>query len=144
MITGRVEVNFEYWRPAAREMAVDITTDLATGMGVDTVTYATLGTPVDTGRLRAANQLIVDPPAAWSTTAHVVNETEYAIMVHDGTRPHVITPKTPGGVLRFEGSDGGIVFATHVNHPGTAPRPFLLEGAEQAAGEHNFIVTRES
>lgn len=143
MITGRVEVEFDYYRAPAREMAVDATTDLVTEFGLDTVTYATLRTPVDTGRLRAANQLIVDAPAAWSTTGHVVNETAYAMMVHDGTPPHIIRPRNPGGVLRFEAAGGDIVFATHVNHPGTAPRPFLLEGAEQAGIEHNFIVTRE-
>lgn len=144
MIAGRVEVEFEYYRPVAREYAVGITGDLVTGMGSDTVTYATIRTPVDTGRLRAANQLIVEAPSGWSTTARVVNETEYAILVHDGTAPHVIRPRNPGGVLRFEAASGDIVFATHVNHPGTPGRPFLLEGAEQAAAEHNFIVTDET
>jgi hypothetical protein len=55
----------------------------------------------------------------------------YSLFVHDGTAPHVIDAR-PGGVLAFE-SHGQIMFATSVNHPGTAPRPFLRSALEQLA-----------
>ena len=47
----------------------------------------------------------------------------YAAMHHEGTRPHVITPRT-GRHLRFV-SRGQIVYATIVHHPGTRPNHFL-------------------
>lgn len=59
--------------------------------------------------------------------------------VHEGTKPHIITPKKPGGVLAFNskftpktrvgqilsragGSSPPVRFATRVNHPGTKGR----------------------
>lgn len=41
-----------------------------------------------------------------------------------GTRPHIIVPKDPGGVLAFE-VDGKMVFAKNVFHPGTKPLGFV-------------------
>lgn len=38
------------------------------------------------------------------------------------TRPHIIRPKTEGGVLAFE-RGGETVFARFVNHPGSVIRP---------------------
>jgi hypothetical protein len=55
----------------------------------------------------------------------------YSLFVHEGTRPHIINAR-PGGVLAFQ-SHGQTVFATSVNHPGTAPRPFLRRALEQVA-----------
>lgn len=41
-----------------------------------------------------------------------------------GTRPHVIEPRDPDGVLAFE-IDGKTVFAKKVLHPGTKPLGFV-------------------
>lgn len=141
----RVEVNVdtEYNADQAYVLAIDVCDTLVTSMGNDTITYATPATPVDTGRLRAGTQLVVDEPDGWSVTGHVQNLVEYALDVHDGTGPHRIEPRDPNGVLRFTGSDGGIVYAKYVNHPGTRPRPFLAEGAAAAAPENGFIFTTE-
>lgn len=138
-----VEVDAEYNAGEAYALAIDTCTTLVTAMGNDTITYATPATPVDTGRLRAGTQLVVDEPDGWSVTGHVQNLVEYALDVHDGTGPHRIEPRDPGGVLRFTGADGGIVYAKYVNHPGTRPRPFLAEGAAAAAPENGFIFTTE-
>lgn len=63
----------------------------------------------------------------------------FVTMVNFGTRPHVIRPRDPGGVLAFQigytpktrpgvipsrpgGRSGETVFARKVNHPGTEPR----------------------
>lgn len=60
--------------------------------------------------------------------------------IEEGTRPHKITPKKPGGSLRFMAREsasysdgtpiktGDTVFAKEVNHPGTRPRPFFRQG----------------
>lgn len=49
---------------------------------------------------------------------------EYAKFVHDGTKAHIIRPKSPGGVLAFQ-VGGRTVFARKVNHPGTKADPFF-------------------
>lgn len=48
----------------------------------------------------------------------------YALAHHEGTRPHIIEPRTPGGVLRFSGKRG-VVVTRSVMHPGTRPNPYL-------------------
>lgn len=90
--------------------------------------------PVDTGRLRASIG-----PATYSRTwtlrpqASIAVGVDYAKMVHDGTRPHVIRPRQ-AQALRFV-VGGRVVFARVVHHPGTRPRPFLDRAlAEVTAG----------
>lgn len=48
------------------------------------------------------------------------------IYLVNGTRPHMIFPRRPGGVLRFT-VGGRVVYARFVNHPGTKPDRFLQE-----------------
>jgi HK97 gp10 family phage protein len=76
--------------------------------------------PVDTGNLRASIQTVPDGLAQRLVGTNV----EYAPDVEFGTQPHVITP-TDAEALRFEGSDGDIVYAKSVDHPGTPAQPFL-------------------
>ena len=47
----------------------------------------------------------------------------YAVDVHNGTRPHVITPSSQG-ILRFS-SGGRIIYSHKVDHPGTRANKFL-------------------
>jgi hypothetical protein len=122
---------------AAQALAGDTCQRLVTDFVNDGTTYATLRTPVDTGRLRANNLGEVDAPAAWSCEGRMVNPVSYALAVHQGTPPHVIRPRR-AQALRFE-AGGEVVFAMVVHHPGTRPRPFLAEGAAAAAAAHNFI-----
>jgi hypothetical protein len=61
---------------------------------------------------------------------------DYALYVHEGTRPHMIFPRRPGGVLAFE-VDGRTVFARSVHHPGTKARPFLRNAATRVAAQLN-------
>lgn len=78
---------------------------------------------VDTGRLAGQinHRLGVSSKGLF---VEIGSNVEYAIYVHDGTKAHTIRPKR-AKVLRFP-SGGGIVYATVVNHPGTKPRPYLL------------------
>jgi hypothetical protein len=135
----RIEANigYVYDRGAAQRLAAGACSDLVTGMCADSITYATPATPVRTGRLRAGNQMRVDAPSGWSVQGQVFNATGYAAAVHQGTRPHLIRPRN-AQALRFEGAGGGIVFAAVVHHPGTRPRPFLVEGAQIAAVRNGF------
>jgi HK97 gp10 family phage protein len=78
--------------------------------------------PVDTGTLRHSlgirvhtNRVEIGPN---------LNQAPYAGYVEFGTKPHVIRPKKPGGVLVFT-VGGTKVFAKKVNHPGTKPQPYV-------------------
>jgi len=48
-----------------------------------------------------------------------------AVMVHEGTRPHIILPKN-AKALAFV-ADGRLVFAMIVHHPGTSPNHYLTD-----------------
>ena len=50
---------------------------------------------------------------------------KYALAHHEGTKPHVITPKS-GKMLRFV-SRGTVVYAHAVNHPGTKANKYLAD-----------------
>jgi hypothetical protein len=64
---------------------------------------------------------------------HRAQHAPHAIFVHDGTRPHTISPK-PGGknkMLRWPAA-GGFVFAKQVNHPGYKGDKWMDRAAELA------------
>ena len=54
-----------------------------------------------------------------------------ALYVTGGTRPHIIRPRRPGGVLRFT-VGGRVVYARYVNHPGNKPNDFLVQSLRAA------------
>lgn len=58
-------------------------------------------------------------------------EASHASYVEKGTAPHRIEPKN-GAVLAWEGGDGATHFARGVNHPGTAPHTFMVQGEIKA------------
>jgi hypothetical protein len=78
-------------------------------------------------RTRKLERSIVKRPGADATSAYVdvVAEQPYARDHHDGTGPHLITPRNRK-VLRFP-TGTGTVFAYRVRHPGTAPNRFLTD-----------------
>lgn len=75
---------------------------------------------VDTGNLRSTG--VVEDRG---TTVRVAFRAKYALAVHNGSRPHVISAR-PGGVLRFPVM-GGMAFARTVNHPGYRGNPYLTD-----------------
>lgn len=79
--------------------------------------------PIVTGELRRKTGVEVTSQTQQRITAEARSDTEYAQFVTMGTRPHVITPKRPGGVLVFP-SGGETVFTRKVNHPGTKANDF--------------------
>lgn len=53
----------------------------------------------------------------------VGSNVRYALLVHEGTRPHLIRPEH-GRVLRFR-EGGRVVYARLVHHPGSRGRKYL-------------------
>ena len=92
--------------------------------------------PVRTGRLRSS--IRAEPPRIFSLRGSVTvgSDLEYAAMVNDGTRPHVIRPRN-AKVLRFT-VGGQVVFARVVNHPGTKARPFLDRALREVAAQRGY------
>jgi hypothetical protein len=54
----------------------------------------------------------------------------YSAILERGSRPHVIRPRKPGGVLRFR-VNGRVVYAKKVNHPGTPAFHILRDGVKR-------------
>lgn len=59
----------------------------------------------------------------------------YGVFVHEGTRPHIIRPKTKS-VLRWAPMAGnGFIFSKEVHHPGTKSDPFLYDAINRKRGD---------
>lgn len=95
--------------------------------------------PVRTGRLRASGKIVYSSTFGFRPKATIVFDVDYAEMVHNGTRPHRISPKRPGGVLRFR-MGGRVVYAKYVNHPGTKARPFLDRALREIASPAGYRI----
>lgn len=82
--------------------------------------------PVDTGRLRASHHAEVQagPLPMWGRVGPNV---AYGVMVHEGTRPHVIRPSGKRALFW----PGAAHPVRSVNHPGTKANPWL----ERALGK---------
>jgi HK97 gp10 family phage protein len=93
--------------------------------------------PVDTGRLRASIK-IQRKLTFRGPTYTVYTNVKYAPYVEQGTRPHVIRPKTKKA-LKFK-MGGRTVFATVVNHPGTRPQPFLGRAVREVGIRNGYEV----
>lgn len=62
--------------------------------------------------------------------AEVGSEQPYALVHHEGSKPHTIFPKK-AKVLRFTTKSGDTVFASSVNHPGTKANKFLTDALRE-------------
>jgi hypothetical protein len=56
----------------------------------------------------------------------LIADKPYARIHHEGSRPHLITPKESGGVLTFS-KGARMVVTKRVLHPGTKPNRFLSD-----------------
>lgn len=101
-----------------------------------TANQARQDVPVRTGNLGRTigeGQIHFTGPRTVAGSVHA--KADYALYVHEGSRPHLIRPKR-AQALRFQ-IGGRTVFAKLVRHPGTRARPFLRNAAERiAAREH--------
>ena len=107
-----------------------------------TLTRAKITSPVDSGALR--NSHLAEPikVSGGKVTTEISAEggakQQYAMHVHEGTRPHVIKPRRKK-VLSWKGPEGR-VFASSVNHPGTPARPWLRRALQYTAPVLGFVV----
>lgn len=76
--------------------------------------------PIDTGNLRRSTQHFAKGTSEAGVSARGA---PYWVNIEYGTAPHVITPKKAKR-LKFN-IGGNEVYAKKVQHPGTAPNPFV-------------------
>ena len=76
--------------------------------------------------IRSSYRITFNGPVGTVTSTHPAS-----LFVLNGTRPHRINPRRPGGVLRFT-VGGRVVYARLVHHPGTAKNDFLTEALRAA------------
>ncbi|AWN04227.2 hypothetical protein PBI_SOUR_26 [Gordonia phage Sour] len=130
MSTARIRADFELDEaalaaqvgPMLRARTRDLTRKIAN--------QARQRVPVRTGNL--GRSIIEDPvtmAGPFRAEGGVTARAHYAAAVEMGTRPHVIRARN-ASVLRFN-VGSRTIFATEVHHPGTRPRPFLRNAAEQ-------------
>ena len=104
--------------------------------GRQVVNRARILVPVRTGRLRSS--IRADPPRIFSFRGSLTvgSDLEYAAAVNDGSRPHIIRPRTKQ-VLRFQ-VGGQTVFARVVHHPGTKGVHFLDRALREVAAARGY------
>lgn len=100
---------------------------------------ATVLTPVDTGRLRAGNQMRVRT-VGMKVTGEVFNLTSYAGPVHDGNRAYTVRPVNKKA-LRFT-VGGVVVFAKWAHIPARRGRPWIYRALLEVAGPQGYTITR--
>lgn len=64
--------------------------------------------------------------------SHVYARVPHAVMVHEGTRRHVIRPKTRRRLVFFWARRGQVVSLRKVNHPGSRRNPFLMRALRRS------------
>jgi hypothetical protein len=87
---------------------------------------------VDTGALKASLRVTRhnrDPRGQFVMVGSPLN---YALMHHEGTKPHIITPNRSQYLVFNKG--GRVIYATSVRHPGTRPNRYLTDNIYLAVG----------
>jgi len=79
---------------------------------------------VKTGRLKASINMR-QYRSVGGQSLKVGSPLDYALIHHEGTRPHIITPDR-AEFLRFS-SRGRVVYTRVVRHPGTKPNKYLAD-----------------
>lgn len=79
---------------------------------------------VKTGRLKASIHMRQERSVGGQKVT-IGSPLSYALMHHEGTKPHIITPDR-AQVLRFT-SGGRVIYTRAVRHPGTKPNRYLTD-----------------
>ena len=95
--------------------------------------------PVDTGHLRQTHRPGGIRVSGGRVTTEVVATAPYAVPVHQGSRKHRIEPKNKK-LLSWKPKGGPRVFASSVMHPGSKPRPWLINAAKAEGPRLGFVV----
>lgn len=94
------------------------------GLGTKIIAGAKERVGVKTGKLRDSIHM-AHYATGRTQYIRVGSALKYALLHHEGSPPHLITPKPPRTHLRFASRKGAIVYATTVMHPGTKPNKYL-------------------
>jgi len=92
---------------------------------------APVGSGPTAGRLKRSIKVYRHQRYTRGQTIRIGTSVPYAKYVHEGTRPHLITPRNPDGALKFVPKGGTRVIITkRVRHPGTRPNRFLTDNVK--------------
>lgn len=130
----RIDVSRLY--DIADKISDNIVSDIAQEIGSNLQDLLERKSPRVTGELASSWQL-----TSQGDTVIVENDTPQARFVVDGTRPHVILPVNANALSFYV--NGTHVFAKRVNHPGTAPNPFVDEAVSEVEYDIEMIVERK-
>lgn len=121
----------------AQKIADDGAFDLVQGVTFSTATRAQRTVPVDTGRLRASQNVNIGRRPG-GVTGTVTYQAPYAAAVHQGARPRVIVPRRKRALaFRVRGVP---VVVRRANWPGFAGQPWLFRTLVRVAGRRGFRV----
>jgi hypothetical protein len=123
-----------------RSVAMGVTSPHVADTTRRTLNRSRVLTPVRTGNLRASQRMTMKVRPTY-VVGTVETRVKYAHFVHDGTRPHIIRARRPGGYLRFQVASGQVLFRRMVRHPGTKSRPFMRTALFEVAGADGYRVT---
>jgi hypothetical protein len=96
---------------------------LRRGRLVETAAKRQVG--VRSGRLQKSIQITKRIPTPIGQKLTVGSDVKYALIHHNGSRPHVILPVTAKQLVFTSG--GRVIRTSRVNHPGTKPNRFLTD-----------------
>jgi hypothetical protein len=118
------------WRDPAIDGVNSLPAEWLRQKGRELEVMAKSSVGVDTGALQT-EITVTDVKTLGSSTLEIQvganpggTDEGYAKIHHNGAPPHIIKPKRKGGMLRFI-SNGKVVYAKQVNHPGTKPNHYL-------------------
>ncbi len=97
------------------------------------------GGPYSTGRLKASIHWSVQT-AGWNVRGVSGTDLIYAMSVHDGQPARRIVAKRAPHLVFYWRRVGRVVRRFSVNHPGTAPQPFLVQALRTEAPKFGFKV----
>lgn len=101
-------------------------------VGEQTVVLSKLFAGVKTAKLKRSIKMTRDRSTLNEYGVLVGSDVRHALVHHEGARRHVITPRTPGGVLTFRSKHGARVVTRRVNHPGHKANPYLVKALRAA------------
>lgn len=97
------------------------------------------GGPYSTGRLKASINWSVQT-AGYNVRGRSGSELIYAYSVHEGQPAREITPKRAPFLQFYWRRVGRVVRRMHVNHPGTASQPYLVQALLTEAPLYGYKV----
>lgn len=110
---------------AAAEKTSELSKAVVAKTGFDTVASAQNAAPVDTGNLKNSIGVDFDADGLGFEAGPTAS---YAGVIEYGSAPHVITPRT-AKALYWPGAEHPV---KRVNHPGTAPQPYMGPAFDRA------------